>query len=211
MTEEAEPASKSDAGDDRSFQEKVSLTAEDLIRDAQRWYEKEDYSAARELMERAKDIGGGGDEFHHNLGLIYMAQGDYLEAIRSFEESVESIPDGLVNRGYCWELVGDSERARADYLAALQVDSQDVAALVNLGTLDLAEDRVDEAKAVLSRAVGIDPRCNWQLADVFLELGDLKSAERALELAERAGEERATAQLSEVREMIRIDSVRRLQ
>jgi len=162
-------------------------------------------------MERAEDLGGGGDQFYHNLGLIYMAQGDYLEAIRSFGESVESIPDGLVNRGYCLERVGDFERARADYLAALRVDTHDVDALVNLGTLDLAEGRVDEANVVLSKAVGIDPRCNWQLADVFLELGDLQGAEHALELAEKAGEERAKVQLLEVREMIRADSMQRPQ
>lgn len=186
-------------------------TVADLIADAQRWYEAENYSAARELMERAEGLGGGGYQFFHNLGLIYMAQGNYLEAIRSFGESVESIPEGLVNRGYCWEIVGDFERARADYLSALRVDAQDVDALVNLGTLELAEGRVDEAKVMLSKAVDIDPQCNWQLADVFLELGDLKGAEQALVLAERAGEERARTQLSEVREMIQADSVRRPQ
>ncbi|WP_081322655.1 tetratricopeptide repeat protein [Microbacterium testaceum] len=209
MTEESEPAPNLDAGDHRPVEAKISLTVPDLLADAQRWYEAGNYSAALKLMERAKGLGGGGDQFFHNLGLIYMARGDYLEAIQSFGESVESIPDGLVNRGYCWELVGDLERARADYVRALQLDTHDVDALVNLGTLELAEGRVDEAKVLLSKAVDIDPRCNWQLADVFLELGDLEGAEQALVLAERAGEERATIQLSEVREMIRADSVRR--
>lgn len=211
MTEQTEPDPESDTGDDRSVGARINPTVADLVADAQRWYEAENYSAARELMERAQGLGGGGDQFFHNLGLIYMAQGNYLEAIRSLGESVESIPDGLVNRGYCWELVGDLERARADYLSALQVDAQDVDALVNLGTLELAEGRLDEAKVVLSKAVDIDPRCNWQLADVFLELGDLKGAEQALTLAERAGEERAGIQLSEVREMIQADTIRRPQ
>lgn len=150
---------------------------------------------------------GSDDEFFHNLGLIYMAHEDYLAAIRAYDPSVPSIPEGLVNRGYCWELVGDIERARRDYLSALQVDSRDVDALVNLAILELAEGCIEKAKMLLSKAVEIDPRCNWQLADVFLEMSDLQAAKHALEVAEASGEKRAAGQVAEVREMIRRGSI----
>lgn len=207
MTEDVDPILEPQRGDGRSPEFTSSPKRADLVEQAQSSYETGDYSSAQELMETAAKMEGADDEFFHNLGLIYMAREDYLAAISAFDRSVPSIPDGLVNRGYCWELVGDIERARSDYLSALQVDSRDVDALVNLGTLELAEGRIEKAKILLSQAVEIDPRCNWQLADVFLEMSDLQAAKHALEVAEASGEERAADQLAEVREMIRRQSI----
>lgn len=165
-------------------------------------YQSGNYSAAEEFIRAAVELDSADSSTYFNLGQILYASGDYIGAIEAYGTSVGEIDDALLHRGLCWELVGEFEKARSDYLSVLRGNSKDVDALVNIGTLELGEGNVALAKQYLLQAVALDEKCNWQLADVFLEDGDLARAAKALEAALQAGESRAWPQLQEVREQL---------
>lgn len=165
-------------------------------------YERGNYSAAEEFIRVALELDSADPSTYFNLGQILYATGDYMGAIAAYGRAVDEIGDARLNRGLCWEMVDEFERARADYLSVLRGNPRDVDALVNIGTLELGEGNVALAKQYLLQAVILDEKCNWQLADVFLEDGDLERAAEALETAFQAGESRAWPQLQEVRERL---------
>ncbi len=61
----------------------------------------------------------------YNLGYLCLVnRGDYARAIRYFDHSLRMNPsyvDALYNRGLCFEILGDKERARSDYREALRI------------------------------------------------------------------------------------------
>ncbi|WP_186316708.1 tetratricopeptide repeat protein [Microbacterium sp. BH-3-3-3] len=166
-------------------------------------YERGDYRAAEISMRAAVEFEEADASTYFNLGQILYNIGDYVGAIEAYGKSIGNIDDALINRGLCWEMVGDFGSARQDYLAALEGEPGNVDALVNLGTLELGEGNLESAKKYLVQAVKLDEKCNWQLADVFVEAGDLKMAASVLEKAVESGESRASSQLQEVREQLR--------
>lgn len=170
---------------------------------AQIEFENGNFPVAEKFIRSALRLGGADATNYYNLGQILYESGDYLGAIDAYGKSIPEVDEALVNRGLCWELVGDVENARTDYLAALDIDSRNVDALVNIGTLELSEKNVGLATDYLSRAAALDPRCNWQLADAYVESGELALAADALETAVATGEQRASIQLEEVRAKLR--------
>lgn len=174
---------------------------EDLAQSA---YAREDFATAERCMRRAFELGGGDATMYYNLDQILYALGDYGGAAEAYGKSLPEVQSALVNRGLCWELTGFFDRARIDYLAALRDDPDDVHALVNLGTLELSDGDVEAARDTLSRATTLDETCNWQLADVWEEAGDLRMALRALRKAISAGEDRARPQYVRLRRRLRL-------
>ncbi|MEZ3155337.1 tetratricopeptide repeat protein [Microbacterium sp. BWR-S6Y] len=179
--------------------EPASVALTSLEERARLEYESGNYSVAERLMRSAVELDGADASTYFNLGQILYASGDYLGAIEAYGLSVDEVDDALLNRGLCWEMVGEFDKARADYLSVLRAHEDDVDALVNVGTLELGEGNIELAKKYLLQAAALDEKCNWQLADAFLEDGDFRRAERALELALKAGESRAWLQLEELR------------
>jgi len=170
---------------------------EDLARNA---FDEGDLHRARDLLERAAASEEAGPSVFSNLGLVNLELGDYARAIRAYDPVISGDVDARVNRGLAYERIGDKESARVDYLAALALDPDEVAALINLGTLDLERGAVEIARDALERAAALDPTAGWQLADVFRAIGDLDSAASSLNRAIQAGEFRAYLDLASVEE-----------
>lgn len=78
------------------------------------------------------------------------------------------------------------------------MEPDDVAALVNLGTLECDEGNLEEARVLLGRAAELDPTANWVFADVFIEEDDLDRAAEVLCIAIDAGETKAYLDLAYV-------------
>ncbi|MBO9625161.1 MAG: tetratricopeptide repeat protein [Microbacterium sp.] len=148
----------------------------------------------------ASTAGAPGALVFANLGLVSMGLEDYPRAIEEYTAIGALEVDGLVNRGLAYDRLGEVDLARADYRAALATAPDDVAALINLGTLEFAEGAVEVAQELLERASALDPQAGWQLSDVLRHDGDLDAAAEALQAAIRAGEPRAYLDLADVEE-----------
>ncbi|WP_153001476.1 tetratricopeptide repeat protein [Microbacterium testaceum] len=175
------------------------LSFAELERLAELMYEEGNFQAAATYMQHAVKLPQADSSTHFNLGQALFGVEQYEAAAYAFSGAIPKIADAYVNRGLSWEMIGDTGAARRDYRSALSINIRDVDALVNIGTLDLMEERVCSAEIFLRWAALIDPRCNWQLSDVFIHYGDLDQAAKLLEIAVAAGEERAATSLTELR------------
>lgn len=126
---------------------------------------------ARDLLVEASGAVGADSIVFSNLGLVSLGLEDYQGAIDAYSTLAEPDLQSRVNRGLAYERVGDVESARADYRAALLLDPDDVAALVNLGTLELEFGSDDAGRAVLEHAYALDPTTGWQLSDALRAAG----------------------------------------
>jgi len=161
-------------------------------------YEQGDLVRAEQLLVEASSRPDASPGLWENLGLVRMDRQDFHGAIAAYDHAVDTYPESRINRGLAYERIDDAASARADYEAALPHLPDDVDLLVNLGTLDLSEDRIHDARAHLEHAASLDPTANWQLGDVFVALGRLDAARRAYQRAVRAGEPRALLDLAEL-------------
>ena len=171
------------------------MRLEDL---AQVAYESGDLDSARSLLTQASEIAGAGPSVWANLGMVSLDLGDYLGAIQAYGKADEDAIQVRVNRGLAFERVGDRDRARREYLAALELEKENLDALVNLGTLELEAGRTDRARSLLLHAAEIDPATNWQLLDLHVKTGELGQAAIAAERAIEAGESRAYLDLARI-------------
>lgn len=157
-----------------------------------------DFFLARELLVEASEAVHAGPAVLANLGLVCLNLDDYPGAIHAYSSMSSMGVDERVNRGLAYGRLGQTESARADYHAALILDPDDVCALINLVTLELAAEKVDIARPLLERAYAIDPTAGWQLSDALRAVGDDEAAIVALDSAARAGESRALLDLAEI-------------
>lgn len=94
------------------------------------------------------------------LADAHRREGDTLEALRILRDGLRRHPDissGHVVRGWVYADQGDSADAEAAFRAALDVDSQNIAALRGLGDLLVQRGETSEASEVLHRLMALDP------------------------------------------------------
>ncbi|MBP5678090.1 MAG: tetratricopeptide repeat protein [Bacteroidales bacterium] len=88
----------------------------------------QDFEQAESLYQRILDINEKSADTWHNLGYIELFHyRDYERAIEYMTKAIESDPnciEAYVNRGCAYELSGQKKEARADFEAALSIDSQ---------------------------------------------------------------------------------------
>lgn len=129
------------------------------------------------------------------LGKAYVAVGDADSAIATFRDAIGRRAGSCdsarlyLEMGNACHVLGRQSEARAAFERALEIDSNMVAALRNLGTLHMRAGEIDKAVAVLERAVALDQihaKTLHKLALAYFEKGDQARAEalmrRALEL-----------------------------
>jgi tetratricopeptide (TPR) repeat protein len=132
----------------------------------------------------------------NNFGNALASMGDHEGAQRAYSTAIAEGYPSEVNRGLSREALEDFTGARRDYIHALSRDPDDVVALIDLGTLDLYQGRLKEARDGLERAAKLDSRAGWQFGAALMELGDSEAAERMLVNAIAAGEARANYDLA---------------
>ena len=165
--------------------------AETIALEAQRLEASGDLGGAVGLLSSALQGGYDHPGLWHNLGNLLLTLESWREAIDAFDHAVSKGFPSESNRGLAYEHIGQLDKAFLDYSAALARDSEDLVALVNLGTLELSRHNLPQAKERLEQAASQDPTANWQLADVYSQMGQPQAAIHALERAIAAGEARA--------------------
>jgi tetratricopeptide (TPR) repeat protein len=176
----------------------ATSTSEQIAVTAELWQASGDLTSATRLLEAAVNSKVSHPGLWHNLGAVRSVLGDYLGAVDAYTNAIGEGYPSFVSRGLSYEQLQNWDAARHDYLAALEFNSEDVDALVDLGTLELSLGRTAEGAVRLFAAATIDPRANWQLADAYMARGDAAKAKGALLEAIDAGELRAYLDLAKL-------------
>ena len=123
-----------------------------------------------------------------NLSFLYFAEGDYDNAEKYADMSVESNrydARALVNKGNCMLQRGDMEGAKDSYLEAVGVEADCVDAIYNLGLVNKRLEQYQDALVNFRKVLAIipnDPEATWQLADVCERAGNTSMAIKQFDL-----------------------------
>lgn len=104
------------------------------------YQEQEIIPKAIETFDKLLAIAPDFKEAHYNLGylnLVYV--NDFETAIRFFNQAIELDPtytDAYFNRGYSYELMGEFDQARKDYLKALSIHPNYENSIIGLNRID---------------------------------------------------------------------------
>lgn len=120
-----------------------------------------------------------------------FAAGDFAAAVELFGQALEANPDsvaGRVNLGSALIQLGYHDNARQQFLAALRIDPQNVAALHNLGALGELESNLPDALDWYTRVLAIhpqEPEVNYRVGLLRKKTGDHAAAIAHLSKAQR--------------------------
>lgn len=95
-----------------------------------------------------------------NIGYIYDQQGEREKAIQAFQRAIEMNPTSVeshCNLGAAYGDLGRKREAIEEFKRAIELDPACALAHFNLGVIYL-EDRPEEARASLQKALAIDPQ-----------------------------------------------------
>ncbi len=130
-----------------------------------------DLEGAQEAFRKALEIAPDNARFLANLGVLLLRRGETESAIQLFAESAALDPFHacrvLASTGFVWEMLGEIEKARASYSAAVEVEPDNVYALYLLGRFQRRMGESDEAEKTLKRVL----RIRGRMGSVLGELG----------------------------------------
>ena len=158
------------------------------------WMLRHEFEQAHRLLGRKLATLSRATELYLLLGMLYQEVGAPLEALRAFERAAsvsrETSAQAQFYLGAQLERLGRKTDARGRLRKAIAMDPHYADALNYLGYLD-AEDGVNlhEAKAMIERAVALDPANGAYLDSlgwVHFKLGDAREAVTYLERAAQA-------------------------
>lgn len=174
----------------------LDLPADEIAILANEMSDQGDLTLARLILEDGVRKYPHESGLWHNLGRARSDMEEFQMAVAAYSQAILLGYESEVNRGYCYEKLGDLDQAEKDYRHALFVNPKDLDALVDLGTLLMEVGELDEAGDLLKQAASLDPKLGWQYADLLIELDLLSEAFVALETAVQAGEPRAHLDLA---------------
>jgi tetratricopeptide (TPR) repeat protein len=135
-------------------------------------YEKHDYKAAIEALEKSSNEALNSFRAYYFLGLAYAGDRRYPDAVESLKIALDLDPVHLqanVALGDAWLMEGNLDDASPSYYRALKLRAEYPAALDGLARLAEAEADDDQAIAFYDRAIASDKG----FAPAYVHLGDL--------------------------------------
>lgn len=114
---------------------------------------EEDYRA-----EKTEDEYTAEDWFSKGVGELLGS--NYAAAIESFSQSIERDPEfhsSYISRALAYGELGNEEQEKADYDAAIKLNTQDAQAYLNRGVIHGKLGQIEEALADFSRTIELEP------------------------------------------------------
>ena len=145
------------------------------------------------LFEHTLRVTENNNVMHNNLGVVFIEQGRFAEAIPHFTKALQIRPKDVkaqINLAVCLAHQGDLQEAIEHYQTALELEPEHAGAHNNLGNVLLVQGRVDEAAAEFSKALKI----NGDYAEAHNNLGVVL-----------AGQGRFTEAIEHFRQALRIN------
>ena len=131
--------------------------------------QKQEFTAAIDLISRALQIIPQQPIFHSNLGNALRDSGRFELAIAAYQKALQLKPDlfeTYINMGIAYDQLANFDGAVSAYLKAIDLKPDSAEAYYNLGNTYKEQRRWDEAVKCYRRAVGINP----SLAEAFYNL-----------------------------------------
>ena len=139
-----------------------------------------------EAVEEDYDAGQSEANLRALEALGYLGGSDDGDAVTVVAGDEESSPELHNNMGRIHLRNGDLDKARAEFVKALELDQKNADALLNLATIERAKGRLGDAETLVKRALQVDPNSIGalsQLAELARDQGDLDEAVRLFEEA----------------------------
>lgn len=127
-------------------------------------YERGDFAAARDALERAVRAQEDRAGRHYLLGLCYLKLQENDLAVSELERAVELNPDSVryqVNLARAYLAAKDVQTAREVVDSALELNLKFADAWEVLGRVELQQGNHEEAAAAFTKAVQLDPEHAW--------------------------------------------------
>jgi tetratricopeptide (TPR) repeat protein len=130
---------------------------------------------------------GESAEAHVLMGIALRESHDLAGAVKEFGKAVAinpALPDVHALYGQALAASGDRARAVEEFEAERRANPNDYTANINLGVMAKEDQRLDEARAFLDRALRVrpgDPATRYQLATLQMASGDVVGAQQILE------------------------------
>jgi tetratricopeptide (TPR) repeat protein/peroxiredoxin len=157
------------------------------------FFERGYMEQAETCFERALRDDPSAAEALYGIGSVYLQQQKTEKARESFARAVQlhanypdTLPNAWNNLGILAARAGRTDEAIQNFQRALQLDSDHLIALDNLGNAYREKRRWEDAKTVLRRALQLnpeDPEANYSLGMVFAQLNDTELAYEYLQKA----------------------------
>jgi Flp pilus assembly protein TadD len=122
------------------------------------------------LFEHTIQVTENNGTMHNNLGVVFVEQGRFAEAIPHFTKALQIRPNDVkahINLAVSLVNLGDLQKAIEHYRKALELEPHHAGAHNNLGNALLIQGKVDEAAAEFSKALNI----NGDYAEAHNNLG----------------------------------------
>ena len=123
----------------------------------------------------------------YDLGVRYLTEGEYEEAILAFAAAIEidpKRPEAYVGRGDAYRQLGDLASAEQDYQTAWELDPGNTETGGKLADALIDQGKLEEAADILEDLIEKDPTNPDhydKLADVYEQLGQTDKAQEVLE------------------------------
>jgi Tfp pilus assembly protein PilF len=111
------------------------------------------------LFEHTLRVTDNNGVMHNNLGVVFIEQGRFAEAIPHFTKALQIRPKDVkahINLAVSLAHLGELQKAKEHYLLVLELEPHHAGAHNNLGNVLLIQGRVDEAAVEFSKALDID-------------------------------------------------------
>jgi tetratricopeptide (TPR) repeat protein len=162
------------------------------------------YDLAQQHLIRTLELDPGNLEARLNLGVVYLHQGHYAEAIHTNDSLLQDPtflrPErALVNRGWAHYKSSNLKEAAEDFRAALMADGGDYTAHLNLGIVLYDQGEVLEAMREFKAALeildlrpvhlvgGALAQTRFRLAQAYVKLGRHEQAVEQFRAATKEG------------------------
>lgn len=118
---------------------------------------------ANTYLEKAVEVSGKSASDYAMRGKAYVLMGDYDHAVEQLDKAIDlGSDDAILYRAQVYEVQGDSEKAQSLYENYVETNSDNPAALGNLGSMLLEEGKYDEALTYIQMALASEDVSNEQ-------------------------------------------------
>ena len=134
--------------------ERIFQEVESLIKTGR---EEDAISALEKLLESYPEFAPA----HYELGALYCSRGNKTKALEHYRESVKLEPlntvfcKGLAD--YYYVALGDVDKVTELYNKVLEIDPNDITALMILGNLAVVEKKIEKAREFYQGVLAIEP------------------------------------------------------
>lgn len=138
------------------------------------------YKKAIELNPRSGEV----SSIHNNLGVVYLAIGDFDRAIDEFEKALSDVlyptPEiAYNNMGWAYYKKGHLDKAIENYVKAVNQNPSFPQARNNLGIALLDKGKLEDAEKEFKKALELFPgytEARFHLGRVYMKMGQKKKA-----------------------------------